>query len=219
VLPVTHREHSLVFFFKKNSQTSCLPVALLVRLTSILNGVINMNQSTQTEINAVEQTETPPREVTPTLIHTLLHAINTHIDKQVEEKVSAVLQAHGTVKYIDESFREAIKDIAEESISEHNDTEEHLNNDSVLELMDDRITEQVRREVRDTDISNQVHDAITDYDFDDKFDAYDVDDKIENYLDSNDYPDADRVQEMIEEVLEEKLASTLIKLLEKLNGV
>jgi len=130
-----------------------------------------------------------------------------------------VLEAHSAVKYIDESFREAIKDIAEEAIDEHNDTEEHLNNDSVLELMDDRITEQVRREVRDVDISDQIYDAITDYDFDDKFDAYDIDDKIENYLDSNDYPDADRVQEMIEEVLEEKLASTLIKLLEKLNGV
>ena len=180
-----------------------------------------MNQTTQTEITAVEQTETHEQQPkpTPTLIHTLLHAINTHIDQQVEEKVSAVLQAHGTMKYIDESFRETIKDIAEEAISEHNDTEEHLNNDSVLELMDDRITEQVRREIRDTDISNQVHDAITDYDFDDKFDAYDIDDKIENYLDNNDYPDADRVQEIVEEILEEKLASTLIKLLEKLNGV
>jgi Rps23 Pro-64 3,4-dihydroxylase Tpa1-like proline 4-hydroxylase len=184
-----------------------------------------------TYIDHTNQTETTvpdldtPREVsqpkppTPTLIHTLLHAINTHIDQQVDEKVSAVLQAHGTIKYIDESFRETIKDIAEEAIYEHNDTEEHLNNDSVLELMDDRITEQVRREIRDTDISNQVHDAITDYDFDDKFDAYDIDDKIENYLDSNDFPDADRVQEIVEEILEEKLAKTLIKLLEKLNGV
>lgn len=180
-----------------------------------------MNQSTQTEITAVEQAEAP-REATPptpTLIHTLLHAINTHIDQQVEEKVSAVLQAHSNMRYIDESFREEIKDIAEEAISEHNDTEEHLNNDSVLELMDDRITEQVLREIRDTDISNRVHDAITDYDFDDKFDAYDIDDKVEMYLDNNDYPDADRVQEIVEEILEEKLASTLIKLLEKLNGI
>jgi len=181
---------------------------------------INQTETTVADLDTTEtQREAAPKQPTSTLIHTLLHAINTHIDQQVEEKVSAVLQAHGTVKYIDESFREAIKDIAEESISEHNDTEEHLNNDSVLELMDDRITEQVRREVRDTDISNQVHDAITDYDFDDKFDAYDVDDKIENYLDSNDFPDADRVQEIVEEILEEKLASTLIKLLEKLNGV
>jgi len=181
-----------------------------------------------TYIDHINQTETTvadldtPREVAPptqTLIHTLLHAINTHIDQQVEEKVSAVLLTHGTMRYIDESFRETIKDIAEEAIYEHNDTEEHLNNESVLELMDDRITEQVRREIRDTDISNQVHDAITDYDFDDKFDAYDIDDKIENYLDSNDFPDADRVQEIVEEILEEKLASTLIKLLEKLNGV
>ena len=180
-----------------------------------------MNQSTQTEINAVEQTETP-REVAPptqTLIHTLLHAINTHIDQQVEEKVSAVLQAHGTVKYIDESFREAIHDIATFVVNDHASDDDHVNEDRVKEIMDDIITEQVRREVRDTDLSNQVHDIITDYDFDDKFDAYDIDDKIENYLDSNDFPDADRVQEIVEEILEEKLASTLIKLLEKLNGV
>lgn len=176
-----------------------------------------MNQSTQTEITAVEQAET--NEPQPTLIHTILHAINTHIDQQVEEKVSAVLQAHSNMKYIDESFREVIGEIALEVVKEHEDMENHITNDEVRETVDDIITEQVRREVRDTDISDQVHDAITDYDFDDKFDAYDIDDKVEMYLDNNDYPNADRVQEMIEEVLEEQLAKTLIKLLEKLNGV
>jgi len=181
-----------------------------------------IDHTNQTE-TTVPDLDTPhelqPKPPTSTLIHTLLHAINTHIDQQVEEKVSAVLLTHGTMRYIDESFRETIKDIAEESISEHNDTEEHINEDRVKEISNDVIVEQVRREIRDTDISNQVHDAITDYDFDDKFDAYDIDDKIENYLDSNDFPDADRVQEIVEEILEEKLASTLIKLLEKLNGV
>ena len=183
----------------------------------------HINQ-TETTVPDLDTTETPrevsqPKQPTQTLIHTLLHAINTHIDQQVEEKVSAVLQAHSAVRYIDESFKDAINQIAEEVIREHNDTEEHFTQDGVRELVDDIITEQVRREVRDIDISDQIHDAITDYDFDDKFDAYDIDDKVEMYLDNNDYPNADRVQEMIEEVLEEKLASTLIKLLEKLNGV
>jgi len=130
-----------------------------------------------------------------------------------------VLEAHSAVKYIDESFREAIKDITEESIDEHNDTEEHLTQDSVREIVDDIITEQVRREIRDTDISDQIHDAITDYDFDDKFDAYDVDDKIEMYLDSNDYPDASRVEEMIietmEEILDKKLKEALNKVIDE----
>ena len=181
--------------------------------------MIYIDHTNQTE-TTVPDLDTPrevsqPKPPTQTLIHTLLHAINTHIDQQVEEKVSAVLLAHGNMKYIDESFRETIKDIAEEAIYEHNDTEEHLNNDSVLELMDDRITEQVRREIRDTDISNQVHDAITDYDFDDKFDAYDIDDKVEMYLDNNDYPDADRVQEMIIETMEETLDKKLKEALNK----
>lgn len=181
---------------------------------------INQTETTVPDLDT-PQTEAP-REATPptpTLIHTLLNAINTHIDKQVEEKVSAVLQAHGTMKYIDESFREVIGEIATEVVNDHASDDDHVGEDRVKEIMDDIITEQVRREVRDIDISNQLHDAITDYDFDDKFDAYDIDDKIENYLDNNDFPDADRVQEIVEEVLEEKLASTLIKLLEKLNGV
>jgi exopolyphosphatase/pppGpp-phosphohydrolase len=180
-----------------------------------------MNQTTQTEITAVEQAETP-REATPptpTLIHTLLHAINTHIDKQVEEKVSAVLLAHSNMRYIDESFKEVIGEIALEVVKEHEDMENHYTRDDISEEVSDRVSQEVHNQIRHYDISDQIHDAITDYDFDDKFDAYDIDDKVEMYLDNNDYPDADRVQEMIEEVLEEKLAKTLIKLLEKLNGV
>jgi len=185
-----------------------------------VNHAIELEQATQI---TPEVTPTPQPAPKPTLIHTLLHAINEHIDTQVDAKVSAVLEAHGAVKYIDESFREAIKDIAEEAIDEHNDTEEHLNNESVLELMDDRITEQVRREVRDIDISNQVHDAITDYDFDDKMDCYDFDDKIETYLSNNDYIDNDAaidlITETVEEMLDKKLKEVLKKLLEKLDGI
>ena len=181
---------------------------------------IDHTNQTETTIPDLDTPHEPqPKPPTSTLIHTLLHAINTHIDQQVEEKVSAVLQAHGTVKYIDESFRESIKDIAEEAISEHNDTEEHINNETVLELMDDRITEQVRKEVRDIDLSSELHDAITDYDFDDKIDCFDFDDKMDEWKDKNDILDSDQVREMIEEVLEAQLAKTLIKLLEKLNGV
>jgi hypothetical protein len=187
-----------------------------------------MNQITQTETQAVEKTEAETaREVTPqpktTLIHTLLHAINEHIDRQVDAKVSAVLEAHSAVRYIDEAFKDSIQDIAENCVREHEESENHLTEDDVKAIMDDIITEQVRREVRDTDISDQIHDAITDYDFDDKFDAYDVDDKIEMYLDSNDFPDASRVEEMIietvEEILEKKMVEVLKKLLEKMNGI
>lgn len=89
--------------------------------------------------------------------------------------------------------------------------------------MDDIITEQVRREVRDIDISNQVHDAITDYDFDDKMDCYDFDDKIERYLENNDYIDNDAaidlITETVEEMLEKKVMEVLKKLLEKLDGI
>ena len=171
-----------------------------------------MNQSTET-------VTTKTHEPQQTLIHTLLHAINTHIDQQVEEKVSAVLQAHSVVKYIDESFKETIGEIAMEKVQVHDETVYHLTEDSVKEIIDDVITEQVRKEVRDIDISDQVHDAITDYDFDDKIDCFDFDDKMDEWKDKNDILDSDQVREMIDEVIEEKVMEVLKKLLEKLNGV
>lgn len=182
-----------------------------------------MNQVTQPEIHAVEQTAEVTPQPTPapktTLIHTLLHAINEHLDKQVDAKVSAVLEAHSAVRYIDEAFKEAIKDIAYESVQTHNDEDYHLNDDNVRDIMAENIEERVRREIRDIDISDQIHDAITDYDFDDKIDSFDFDDKIETYLSNNDYPDADRVCEIVDEIVEEKVMGVLKKLLEKLNGV
>jgi hypothetical protein len=63
--------------------------------------------------------------------------------------------------------------------------------------------------VRDLDITNQVHDVITDYDFDDKMDEYDFDDKIENYLVNNDYADQDRVYEIVEEKVQEAINKLL----------
>ena len=185
-----------------------------------------MNQITNTEANAVEQAtpEVPqPKPPTPTLIHTLLHAINEHIDTQVNEKVSAVLEAHSAVKYIDESFREAIGDIAGEVIAEHTNDNDHIDEDRVKEIMEDSIIERIRREVRDIDISDQVHDVITDYDFDDKMDSYDFDDKIEQYLANNDFIDNDTaidlITETVEEMLDKKLKEVLKKLLEKLDGI
>lgn len=179
-----------------------------------------MNQSTET-------VTTKTHEPQPTLIQTILHAINTHIDKQVDEKVGFVMQAHSAVRYIDESFREEIKEIAMEKVQEHDEVIHHLTEDSVKEIVDDIITEQVRKEVRDIDISNQVHDAITDYDFDDKIDCFDFDDKMDEWKDKNDILDSDQVREMIDEVIEEKVMEVfeekvmevLKKLLEKLNGV
>jgi len=162
-----------------------------------------------------ETNTTPATPATPafsTLLDTILNAINTHINLQVEAKLNNVMQAHTTMKQIDESFKEAIEKIAMEKVQEHDEAVHHLTDDSVREIMDDVIVEQVRREVRDADISDQIYDAITDYDFDDKFDAYDFDDKIDEWKDRNDILDSDQVREMVEEILEEKLKEMLGKL-------
>jgi hypothetical protein len=173
---------------------------------------------------ATEPIQAPPK---PTLLQALVEAINAHISEEVDKKVSAVLEAHSALKYIDESFKEVINDIAEnmaiDKVNDHERDEMHLTRDDISELVDDNVGEAVRVAVRDIDITDQIYDAVNDYDFDDKFDAYDVDDKIEMYLDNNDFPDASRVEEMIietvEEMLDKKVMEVLKKLLEKMNGI
>ena len=130
-----------------------------------------------------------------------------------------LFRSHSAMKQIDESFKEIIQDIADDALDHHNSREEHPTREDIEEVVADVVEEQVRREVRDIDLSDMLHDAITDYDFDDKIDSYDFDDKIETYLVENDYPDADRVCEIVDEIVEEKVMGVLKKLLEKLNGV
>jgi hypothetical protein len=117
------------------------------------------------------------------------------------------------LKYIDESFKEVINDIAEnmaiDKVNDHERDEMHLTRDDLSELVDDNVGEAVRVAVRDLDITNQVYDVITDYDFDDKMDEYDFDDKIEAYLTNNDYPDQDRVYEIVEEKVQEAINKLL----------
>ena len=148
-----------------------------------------MNQSTQTEITT---------EATA-LIHMLLHVINTHID----QKVSAVLQAHSAVRYIDESFRDAIGEIAMEKVTEHDEVVHHLTDDSVREILDDGVMQEVRNQLRDQ-ISNKIYDVINDYDFDEV---------IERYLKNHDFINSDVVVAMIDETvnktLEQRMTSVL----------
>ena len=153
------------------------------------------------------QTDTATHAVAPirstsALFSTLMALVENYINDIVQKQVNDILLSHSTLRSIDDDFEKKMRDIAgdviDDAISNHCDAEYHIS---------------------ESDIDDTVSTAINDYDFDDKFDAYDIDDKIENYLDSNDFPDADRVQEIVEEVLEAQLAKTLIKLLEKLNGV
>ena len=179
---------------------------------------MNTNTLTQPEAITLEApaTEVPPTPETPpkpTLLQVLVEAINAHISEEVDKKVSAVLEAHSALKYIDESFKEVINDIAEnmaiDKVNDHVRDEIHLTRDDISELVDDNVGEAVRVAVRDIDITDQIYDAVNDYDLDDKMDEYDFDDKIEAYLTNNDYADQDRVYEIVEEKVQEAINKLL----------
>jgi hypothetical protein len=157
-----------------------------------------------------ETNTTPP--AFSTLLDTILNAINTHINLQVEAKLNNVLDSHVTMKKIDEGFEGRIQVLIAEAIGDHETIENHFTRDDIAEEIGDRVNQEVVMQIRNHDISDQIYDAITDYDFDDKFDAYDFDDKIDEWKDKNDILDSDQVREMVEEIVEDKIKEMLGKL-------
>jgi hypothetical protein len=148
----------------------------------------------------------------PTLLETILSAINTHIDQQVEAKLNNVMQAHTTMKQIDEGFEARIKVLIAEAVNDHEAIENHFTRDDIAETVEDRVQQEVQTQMHRMDFSNQLHDAITDYDFDDKIDSFDFDSKMDDWRVNNDIIDITQAQEMIEEILEERLSTLLSKL-------
>jgi hypothetical protein len=161
--------------------------------------------------------ETQTTQPTPTLLETLLSAINTHIDQQVEAKLNAVMQAHTTMKQIDEGFEARIQVLIAEAVDDHETIENHFTRDDIAEEVGDRVGQEVAVQIRNHDFSNQLHDAITDYDFDDKIDSFDFDDKMDEWKDMNDILDSDQAREIVNEILDEALDERLKALLSKLS--
>ena len=164
-----------------------------------------------------ETNTTPTTPAFSTLLDTILNAINTHINLQVEAKLNNVLQSHTTMKQIDEGFQERIEDLIAEAVLNHEGEQEHNTRDDIAEQVGDRVSQEVVMQIRNHDFSNDLHDAITDYDFDDKFDAYDFDDKIDEWKDRNDILDSDQVREMVEEIVEEIVEDKIKEMLGKLS--
>ena len=159
-----------------------------------------------------ETNTTPTTPAFSTLLDTILNAINTHINLQVEAKINNVMQSHATMKQIDEGFEGQIQALIAEAVGDHETIENHFTRDDIAEEIGDRVQQEVTQQIRNHDFSNEVYDAITDYDFDDKIDSYDFDSKMDEWKDVNDILDKDQVREMVEEILEEKLKEMLGKL-------
>lgn len=124
-----------------------------------------MEQTTQSTV----QTPTVPQVTQPTaaLMTTLMALIDNYIRDIVTSQVNEILMNHRTMRVIDEGFVSRIQEIATEvvdnAISQHNDDEYHLSEDTVNDLA----TSVVEDHDFDSQISDAVNDAINDFDFSD----------------------------------------------------
>lgn len=115
------------------------------------------------------QTPTVPQVSQPTaaLMTTLMALIDNYIRDIVHAQVNEILMNHRTLRLIDEGFVSRIQEIAtevvENAISQHNDDEYHLSEDTVNDLA----TSAVEDHDFDSQISDAVNDAINDFDFSD----------------------------------------------------
>jgi hypothetical protein len=104
---------------------------------------------------------------TSALMTTLMALVENHIRDIVTEQVTAILTNHRTLRFMDDGFKDQIKEIAtavvEGAISDHNDEEYHIGEDAITDIA----TSAVEDHDFDSQISDAVNDAINDFDFTD----------------------------------------------------
>jgi len=123
-----------------------------------------MEQNTvQTETTQPTQPSMP----TSALMTTLMALVENYIKDIVTEQVTAILTNHRTLRFMDDAFKDQIKEIAtevaSEAISTHNDDEYHISEDAITDIA----TSAVEDHDFDNQISDAVNDAINDFDFTD----------------------------------------------------
>lgn len=119
------------------------------------------------EQTTVQTETTQPTQPTSALMTTLMALVENYIRDIVHAQVNEILMNHRTLRLIDDGFKEQVTDIAqivvENAISQHNDDEYHLSEDTVNDLA----TSAVEDHDFDSQISDAVNDAINDFDFTD----------------------------------------------------
>lgn len=119
------------------------------------------------EQTTVQTETTQPTQPTSALMTTLMALVENYIRDIVHAQVNEILMNHRTLRLIDEGFVSRIQEIATEvvdnAISQHNDDEYHLSEDTVNDLA----TSVVEDHDFDSQISDAVNDAINDFDFTD----------------------------------------------------
>jgi hypothetical protein len=119
----------------------------------------------QTTVQTTQPTQ--PSMPTSALMTTLMALVENYIKDIVSEQVTAILTNHRTLRFMDDAFKDQIKEIAtevaSEAISTHNDDEYHISEDSINDIA----TSAVEDHDFDSQISDAVNDAINDFDFTD----------------------------------------------------
>ena len=122
-----------------------------------------MEQTVQTTQPEVTQPSMP----TSALMTTLMALVENYIKDIVTEQVTAILTNHRTLRFMDDAFKDQIKEIAtevaSEAISTHNDDEYHISEDAI----NDMAVSAVEDHDFDSQISDAVNDAINEFDFED----------------------------------------------------
>jgi len=122
-----------------------------------------MEQTVQTETTQPTQPSMP----TTALMTTLMALVENYIKDIVTEQVTAILTNHRTLRFMDDAFKDQIKEIAtevaSEAISTHNDDEYHISEDAITDIA----TSAVEDHDFDSQINDAVNDAINDWDFSD----------------------------------------------------
>jgi ribosomal protein S3AE len=122
-----------------------------------------MEQTVQT----TQPEATQPSMPTSALMTTLMALVENYIKDIVSEQVTAILTNHRTLRFMDDGFKDQIREIATEvvdsAISTHNDEEYHIGEDAITDIA----TSAVEDHDFDSQISDAVNDAINEFDFED----------------------------------------------------
>jgi len=126
-----------------------------------------MEQTNQTDTATQAVAPTQPSMPTSALMTTLMALVENYIKDIVSEQVTAILTNHRTLRFMDDAFKDQIKEIAtevvEDAISTHNDDEYHISEDAITDIA----TSAVEDHDFDSQISDAVNDAINEFDFED----------------------------------------------------
>jgi ribosomal protein S3AE len=122
-----------------------------------------MEQTVQTETTQPTQPSMP----TTALMTTLMALVENYIKDIVTEQVTAILTNHRTLRFMDDAFKDQIREIAtevaSEAISTHSDEEYHISEDAITDIA----TSAVEDHDFESQIDDAVHSAINDWDFSD----------------------------------------------------